>query len=104
MNTENKQAVQVVFGFHAVEAALSRNPGQVLEVRVDQVKSGQRMDNVRALAVKTGIPIRLRDRQELNQLARQGNRPGNHQGVVALIGRADSSPGGHTRRSPVQTD
>jgi len=94
MNTENKQAVQVVFGFHAVEAALSRNPGQVLEIRVDQAKSGQRMDNVRALAMKTGIPIRLRDRQELNQLARQGNRPGNHQGVVALIDRADSSPGG----------
>ncbi len=94
MNTENKQSVQVVFGFHAVEAALSRNPGQVLEIRVDQVKSGQRIDNVRALAMETGIPIRLRDRQELNQLARQGNRPGNHQGVVALIRRADSSPGG----------
>ena len=93
MNTENKQAVNVVFGFHAIEAMINRNPTRILEIQIDQEKSGQRMDTVRALAMKTGIPIRLQDRQELNQLTRQGNRPGNHQGVVALIRRVDSLSG-----------
>ena len=93
MNTENKQAIHVVFGFHAVEAMINRNSDRILEVQVEQGKSGQRVDTVRALAMKTGVPIRLQGRQELNQLTRQGNRPGNHQGVVALIRRVDSLPG-----------
>lgn len=93
MDTENQQAAHVVFGFHAVEAAIGRNQAQILELRIDQGKSGQRIDSIRALAMKTGVPVQLRDRQELNQLARQGNRPGNHQGVVALIRRIDSSAG-----------
>ncbi len=93
MSAESKQAVHVVFGFHAVEAMIDRNPARILEIQTDPGKAGQRMDTLRALATKTGIPIRLQGRQELNQLTRQGNRPGNHQGVVALIRRVDSLPG-----------
>ena len=92
MSAANKQAVNVVFGFHAVEAMINRNPAQILEIQIDQGKSGRRMDTVRALAMKTGIPIRLQGRQELNQLAGQDHHPGNHQGVVALVGRVDSPP------------
>ncbi len=92
MSAENRQTGNIVFGFHAVEAIINRNPAQILEIQIDRGKSGQRIDTVRALAMKSGIPIRLQGRQELNQLACQGNHPGNHQGVIALIGRVDTTP------------
>ncbi len=93
MHTEDKQDVHVVFGFHAVEAAIRRTPSQVLEIRVEREKSGQRIENIHALAMKIGVPIRLRDRRELSQLTRQGNQSGNHQGVVAFIRRVHSPAG-----------
>ncbi len=92
MNTRNKPTANVVFGFHAVESMLNRNPHRILEIHTDRGKSGQRMDNIRALAMKTGVPIRLRGRQELSQWIRPENHPGSHQGVVALIRRIDSAP------------
>ena len=93
MSVENKQAIDVVFGFHAVEGVIKRNPARILEIRIDRRKSAQRVDNIRALAMKNGVPVRSQDRQELNQLIDPGNRPGNHQGVVAFIRRVDSLPG-----------
>ena len=82
---------ELVFGLHAVAAAL-REPAGVQELWVDRQRQDGRMRAVLAEARERGVMIHLAGRAELDRLTGQAR----HQGVAArLTGEAAS-----TRREP----
>ena len=92
-----------IVGIHAVTELLRRNPQDVLELLLQQERSDQRLEDVRALANELGITIKVVPRAELekrllNEGGKQdaGKKDGGkqsrqkadrlpvHQGVIAL--------------------
>jgi 23S rRNA (guanosine2251-2'-O)-methyltransferase len=69
-----------VFGLHAVEALLSRNPQQIERILLDAQRRDPRMQHLRELARTANVVVESVDREELETLAGSGQR---HQGVVA---------------------
>ncbi len=76
-----------VFGLHAVGELLGRNPSAVRELLLSRGRTDRRLNALREMAARAGIPCRSLDRRELDALA-----SGTHQGVVAVIGAAASAP------------
>jgi 23S rRNA (guanosine2251-2'-O)-methyltransferase len=72
---------RMVYGLHAVTAALKRNPQSVIELFFDAGRQDPRARKVAELAQGTGIQMHRADAQRLDGLAK-GSR---HQGVVAFI-------------------
>mgnify|MGYP000191590383 CR=1 FL=1 len=68
-----------VFGIHAVEALLQRQPNRIEELYLQQGRKDQRMQTIQQHAEQLGIRCKMASRDELDQLAE-----GNHQGVLAL--------------------
>lgn len=69
--------VDYLYGIHPVREGL-RGRRQPLELYVDEKGSGQRLDELLALARERGIPVRRRRRQDLDRMAGLAH----HQGVV----------------------
>jgi len=69
------------YGFHAVEAIISRKPEQIIEVVIDRSKSGQRTRTIVSLLEKQGVPFRFSNREEVD-ITSDGD---NQQGVVAVL-------------------
>jgi 23S rRNA (guanosine2251-2'-O)-methyltransferase len=76
----------VIFGLHAVQSLLQRQPKNVLELWVSASRNDARIGEVIALAEQNRLPIRQLDRDALDK--RSGN--GRHQGVIALCKQAPS--------------
>ena len=76
-------AQELVFGIHAVEALLKRNPDSIGELLVLDGRADKRMQGVLQQAERAGVRIERTSRQKLDQLVQ-----GNHQGVVARAGAA----------------
>lgn len=75
----------IVYGLHAVLAALTRSEGETTQLWVDEGRKDARIMHLLHVAQGQKIPIRLVTQRELNELA-----PGaRHQGVIA---RCKSSP------------
>jgi 23S rRNA (guanosine2251-2'-O)-methyltransferase len=72
----------LVFGLHAVGAALARDG--VTEVWVLAQRHDQRLDGVLKQATKLGVNIHQADKRKLDELAGSGK----HQGVVARLSRS----------------
>jgi 23S rRNA (guanosine2251-2'-O)-methyltransferase len=68
-------------GVHAVRVLLERSPGRVRRVLLAGGRDARRLDEVRALAARAGVPVADADDATLERLA-GGVR---HQGVVAEI-------------------
>lgn len=73
------QQTVLIHGFHAVSGCLRQNPGNVLEISIDQERHDQRMRDLLTLAGAHGVRIIPVTRQWLDALAPGGR----HQGVVA---------------------
>jgi len=71
--------MEIVFGIHAVQALLQRNPGRVERVLVQQDKVNARVREMLQLAKKSRVKVDQVDRDELELHA-----DGNHQGVLAI--------------------
>ena len=70
---------RMLFGFHAVNAAIKQSPGNVITISVDGNRADKRLRETIALAKKAGIPINKTSKKVLNDLVHDGK----HQGIVA---------------------
>ena len=70
--------IEYVFGIHAVQTKLQRNPERVQEIWLQEGREDQRLNQVRGLADEQGIECQIMPRRELDNKVK-----GRHQGVVA---------------------
>jgi len=70
--------IEYVFGIHAVQTKLQRNPERVQEIWFQEGREDQRLNQVRGLADDQGIECQIMPRRELDNKVK-----GRHQGVVA---------------------
>ena len=70
--------IEYVFGIHAVQTKLQRNPERVQELWFQEGREDQRLNQVKALADEQGIECQIMPRRELDNKVK-----GRHQGVVA---------------------
>ena len=70
--------IEYVFGIHAVQTKLQRNPERVQELWFQEGREDQRLNQVKALADAQGIECQIMPRRELDNKVK-----GRHQGVVA---------------------
>jgi 23S rRNA (guanosine2251-2'-O)-methyltransferase len=75
---------ETIIGLHAVAAALKGDPGNVLGIWVDRRRRDSRMGALLEEARRRGVSVQPLERAELDRLSEGGN----HQGVVARLGRA----------------
>jgi 23S rRNA (guanosine2251-2'-O)-methyltransferase len=71
----------LIFGLHAVQAALEQSPDTVLELWLDSKRHDRRMARIVELAQQAGTPVHPVDRDILDRRVPNGK----HQGVVAQI-------------------
>ncbi|MEM8501330.1 MAG: 23S rRNA (guanosine(2251)-2'-O)-methyltransferase RlmB [Pseudomonadota bacterium] len=77
MSTEHEQ-LQWVYGFHAVEALLSRHPRRVKQLYIQSNRQDQRVSSLQETARQAGI-----ETLAVSKAALQALVDGNHQGVAA---------------------
>ena len=80
----SKHKTEIIFGIHAVESALRRNPEQVLQLWVQAGRKDKRMQTILGLAGTHGVSVETCSRDALHKKSLEQK----HQGVVARI-RAD---------------
>lgn len=83
------EALTVIYGLHAVAAALEREPGQIRELWVEDRRHDGRIQRLLAQATHQGAPVRRVARIELEQLC-SGAR---HQGVAARLAQSGHGSG-----------
>jgi len=76
-----KAKPEIIYGLHAVEAALKYQPADVLEIWQDTQRQDDRIQNIVTLAKKAGVSINRTNRETLDEQSR-GQR---HQGVSASV-------------------
>lgn len=76
-----KHKAEVIFGIHAVESALRRNPEQVLQLWVQSGRHDKRMQTILGLAGTHGVSVESCSRDVLQKKSFDQK----HQGVVAKI-------------------
>lgn len=74
---------QIIPGFHAIGEALRREIPEIREVWASRGRRGPRIDEILALVKDKGIPVLLKDAQELDAVL--PDIP--HQGIIAWAGR-----------------
>ena len=75
----------VAYGVHAVRVLLARHPDRVRRVLVTSAREAGRLADLKALAIRAGVPVGATDDASLDRLAEGGR----HQGVVAeMVPRA----------------
>lgn len=79
--TSNKE---YVFGLHAVEALLNKQPERVIRLYVFPERNDKKLDALVSLAKNHGIPVDQASRQELDRMTQDAN----HQGVAAYCQKA----------------
>ena len=72
--------LDTVFGIHAVESLLSKDPARIKQLIVMKGRDDRRLQGLLQIAGEHDIPYTLSPRRELDDLVR-----GRHQGVVALV-------------------
>jgi len=73
------QSTQLVAGVHSVRTALKRGAASVVELWVESRRRDRRIEEIIALAEKSGIQVNQIDREQLDRLLPDIN----HQGVAA---------------------
>jgi 23S rRNA (guanosine2251-2'-O)-methyltransferase len=79
--TSNKQ---FIFGLHAVEALLQRQPERIIRLCVTQERNDKKMEALMQLAKKQAVVVEHASRQDLDRMTQEAN----HQGVVAFCTKA----------------
>lgn len=71
----------IIYGFHAINAFLSRRPGRIELLMIDAQRHDQRMQQLLALAKQHDIEIKKQNKRELDAIAEHDY----HQGVIAVL-------------------
>lgn len=71
---------QYIFGMHAVESLLERQPERIQRLVVQKERQDKKLDLLRQKAREAGISIELLPKSELDRLTHTAN----HQGVIAF--------------------
>jgi len=71
----------VIYGIHAVKAALERDAEGIIEVMLGPMRNNRRLDSLRGLAGQTGVSVRELPASELDALCHYQR----HQGVAARV-------------------
>ena len=79
----------LVYGIHAVDALLRRNPHTVDQVLLQDGRDDKRLKALLALAQNQGVSVERVSREELARLVE-----GRHQGAVARVAASDAEGGG----------
>lgn len=95
--TSNKQ---FIFGLHAVEALLQRQPDRILRLCLYQERNDKKMETILHLAKKQGVTIEQASRQELDRMTQEAN----HQGVVACCTKSSVYSESDLKQLLQQTD
>jgi len=77
----SKESTDIIYGIHAVEAALRKQPQNILQVFVQQGRNDKRFQQLSLLAKKTGISVQLIHADKIKKKCPDSR----HQGVVAQI-------------------
>ena len=77
---------EYVYGIHAVDSLLRRNPGAIVELALQSGREDRRIQGLLELARNQGVSVVRLPRRELDQLA-----DGRHQGALARL--ATKAPG-----------
>jgi len=81
-----KKSQEIIYGIHAVEAALRRQPENVLQVFVQQGRNDNRIKNILSIAQNSGVSLQSISNDKLKEKCPKAR----HQGVVAEIRITDS--------------
>lgn len=81
-----KKSHELIYGIHAVEAAIRNQPENVLQVFVQQGRNDKRIKTIQSIAKNSGLSIQAIANEKLKEKCPKAR----HQGVVAEI-RVDQS-------------
>jgi 23S rRNA (guanosine2251-2'-O)-methyltransferase len=85
---------QIIYGIHAVEAILNRDPSVILEVWADKARHDQRLGKLVEQIRQQGLAIQLLKKDQLNDLARAER----HQGIVIRCRAASAKNENHLQK------
>lgn len=81
-----KKSTDIIYGIHAVEAALRKHPQDVLQVFVQQNRNDNRIKKLLDIAKNSGVSLQSISNDKLKEKCPKAR----HQGVVAEIRRNES--------------
>ena len=81
-----KNTQEIIYGIHAVEAALRKQPENVLQVFVQQGRNDNRIKTILSIAKNSGVSLQAISNDKLKEKCPKAR----HQGVVAQIRRSQS--------------
>ena len=82
-----KKSNEIIYGIHAVEAAIRNQPENVLQVFVQQGRNDNRVKTILNLAKNSGVSLQAISNDKLKEKCPKAR----HQGVVAEVRRSQSS-------------
>lgn len=82
-----KKSQEIIYGIHAVEAAIRKQPQNVLQMFVQQGRNDNRIKIILDIAKNSGVSIQLISNEKLKDKCPRAR----HQGVVAEIRLSDSN-------------
>jgi len=88
----SKKSQELIYGIHAVEAAIRKQPENVLQVFVQQGRNDKRIQTILSLAKNSGVSLQSIANEKLKEKCQSASLHGaRHQGVVAEIRRSAGS-------------
>jgi len=81
----SKKSHELIYGIHAVEAALRSQPQNVLQVFVQQARNDNRIKKIIDIAKNSGVSLQLISNEKLKEKCPKVR----HQGVLAEVRRSD---------------
>jgi 23S rRNA (guanosine2251-2'-O)-methyltransferase len=82
-----RKSHELIYGLHAVEAAIRNQPENVLQIFVQQGRNDNRIKKILSLARNSGLSVQVISNDSLKEKCPRAR----HQGVVAEIRRSKSS-------------
>lgn len=76
----NKTQTEWIFGIHALDSAIQRNPENIVQIMMAKDNTNQRLDGIVATAKQLGLKITHEPIGHLNRHCKE-----RHQGIIALI-------------------
>ncbi|MBN4063755.1 23S rRNA (guanosine(2251)-2'-O)-methyltransferase RlmB [Cardiobacterium sp. AH-315-I02] len=86
----SKKSQELIYGIHAVEAAIRNQPENVLQVFVQQGRNDNRIKKIIELAKNSGVSLQSISNDKLKEKCSKVEHHARHQGVVAEL-RANKS-------------
>ncbi len=82
-----KKSQEIIYGIHAVEAAIRNQPENILQVFVQQGRNDNRIKKILDIAKNSGVSVQLISNDKLKEKCPKAR----HQGVVAEIRRSKTN-------------